>query len=151
MVGIEADDPEIRTMSAGRDDYFISTDSDLLDLDFICRALAGSYWAQDRPRPVIEDSLRKSLCFGVYDASSRNQVGFARVVTDGATFSWLCDVVIDEKHRKKGLGKFLVAAVMADPRIRDTMFLLGTRDAHGLYERHGFARLEMMKRKPPQK
>jgi GNAT superfamily N-acetyltransferase len=135
-------------MSAGRDDYFISTAEDLLDLDFICRALSGSYWAQERPRSVIEASLRKSLCFGVYDASSQRQVGFARVVTDGATFSWLCDVVIDEKHRKKGLGKFLMAAVMADPRIRDTMFLLGTRDAHGLYEKYGFARLEMMRRKP---
>jgi GNAT superfamily N-acetyltransferase len=138
-------------MSAGRDDYFISAEADLLDLDFICRALAGSYWAQDRPRSVIADSLRKSLCFGVYEASRRTQVGFARVVTDGATFSWLCDVIIDEKHRKKGLGKFLMAAVLADPRIRDTMFLLGTRDAHGLYERYGFARLEMMKRKPPPK
>jgi GNAT superfamily N-acetyltransferase len=136
-------------MSAGRDDYFISTDEDLLDLDFICRALAGSYWAEDRPRAVIEDSLRKSLCFGVYEVPGRGQVGFARVVTDGATFSWLCDVIIDGKHRKKGLGKFLMAAVMADPRIRDTMFLLGTRDAHGLYEKYGFVRLEMMRRKPP--
>ncbi len=138
-------------MSEGRDDYFISTDADLLDLDFICRALAGSYWAKDRPRAVIADSLRKSLCFGVYEASGRSQVGLARVVTDGATFSWLCDVIIDLKHRKKGLGKFLMASVLADPRIRDTMFLLGTRDAHGLYEKYGFARLEMMKRKPPQK
>jgi GNAT superfamily N-acetyltransferase len=137
-------------MSAGRDDYFISTDDDLLDLDFICRALAGSYWAQDRPRAVIRASLRKSLCFGVYEASRGKQVGLARVVTDGATFSWLCDVVIDEKHRRKGLGKFLMATVMADPRIRHTMFLLGTRDAHGLYEKYGFARLEMMRRKPPQ-
>jgi GNAT superfamily N-acetyltransferase len=138
-------------MSAGRDDYFISTDDDLLDLGFICRALAGSYWAQKRPRSVIRASLQKSLCFGVYEVAKQKQVGLARVVTDGATFSWLCDVIIDEKHRKKGLGKFLMAAVMADPRIRHTMFLLGTRDAHGLYEKYGFARLEMMRRMPPQK
>ena len=134
-----------------RDDYFVSTSAELIDLDFVCAALAGSYWAKDRPRTVIEESLKGSLCFGVYESPGGSQVGLARVVTDGATFSWLCDVVIDEGHRGKGLGKFLVAAVLGDPRVRGTTFLLGTRDAHGLYERFGFVRHENMRRPSPGK
>ena len=133
-------------MSPGNKDHFISTEAALLDLDFICAALAGSYWARDRPRAVIERSIGSSLCFGLYEKEGRRQVGFARVVTDGATFSWLCDVVIDERHRNMGLGKFLVASVVAHPSVSGTTCHLGTRDAHGLYERFGFARSEQMKR-----
>jgi len=128
--------------------HLVSTDAGLLDLDFICAALAGSYWAQDRPRPVVEQSIRNSLCFGLYEKLSRRQVGFARVVTDGATASWLCDVVIDGPHRNRGLGKFLVSCVVAHPHVGATMCLLRTRDAHGLYERFGFARAELMRRPP---
>jgi GNAT superfamily N-acetyltransferase len=133
-------------MSAGADDYLVSTGADRVDVDFVCAALAGSYWAQNRARDVIEASLRTSLCFGIYEKRGGRQVGFARVVTDGATFSWLCDVVIDPSHRKKGLGKLLVSSVVGHPSLKGTMFLLGTRDAHGLYEKYGFARLEMMRR-----
>jgi GNAT superfamily N-acetyltransferase len=136
-------------MTPGPDEYLVSTDAEKVDLDFVCAALGGSYWAQNRPRAVIEASLRSSLCFGVYEAASQRQVGFARVVTDGATFSWVCDVVIDEAHRKRGLGKRLMASVTGDPRLKGTMFLLGTRDAHGLYEKYGFVRTEMMRRMPP--
>jgi GNAT superfamily N-acetyltransferase len=84
----------------------------------------------------------------VYEKDSRRQLAFARIVTDGATMSWLCDVVVGEDHRGKGLGKLLMAAVSAHPGVSATMCLLGTRDAHGLYERHGFVRAEMMKRMP---
>jgi len=129
--------------------YFVSTDRGLLDLDFVCAALDGSYWAKGRPRGAVERSIASSLCFGVYEAASRRQVGFARVVTDGATFSWLCDVIVDGAHRGRGLGKLLVSSAVAHPDVRDTMWLLGTRDAHGLYERFGFARAEMMKRPSP--
>jgi GNAT superfamily N-acetyltransferase len=132
-----------------RDDYFVSTSEDLVDLEFVCAALAGSYWAQQRARAVVEASLKGSLCFGLYERPGGRQVGFARVVTDGATFSWLCDVIIDPGHRGKGLGKFLMASVLADERIKGTTFLLGTRDAHGLYERFGFVRWEMMRRPLP--
>jgi GNAT superfamily N-acetyltransferase len=148
MVRIEADDQENREMSVTLEDYVVSTSLDRVDLEFVCAALAGSYWAQNRPRAVIEASLRGSLCFGIYEKASRRQVGFARVVTDGATFSWLCDVVVDAGHRKKGLGKLLVSSALAHPSVRGTMFLLGTRDAHGLYERFGFARAEMMRKAP---
>jgi len=126
--------------------HLVSTDAGLLDVDFICAALAGSYWAQNRPRTVIEKSIGNSLCFGLYEKRSRKQVGFARVVTDGATASWLCDVVVDGPHRNRGLGRFLVSCVIAHPDVSSTMCLLGTRDAHGLYERFGFARAELMRR-----
>lgn len=134
-----------------RDDYFVSASPELVNLDFVCAALEGSYWAQGRPRAVVEESLRGSVCFGVYESPGGRQVGLARVVTDGATFSWLCDVIIDKGHRGKGLGKFLMAAVLGDPRLRETTFLLGTRDAHGLYEKFGFVRHEMMRRYSPGK
>jgi GNAT superfamily N-acetyltransferase len=136
-------------MTSGRDDYSVSTAADLIDLDFVCSALGKTYWAQSRTRSVIEDSLKGSLCFGLYQNPGGRQVGLARVVTDGATFSWLCDVVIDEAHRGNGLGKFLMESVLGDPRLKGTTFLLGTRDAHGLYEKFGFARSEMMRRVSP--
>jgi GNAT superfamily N-acetyltransferase len=135
--------------ATARGDYFVSTSPELIDLEFVCAALGGSYWAQSRPRSVIEASLKASLCFGVYERPGGGQVGFARVVTDGATFSWLCDVVVDKGHRGKGLSKLLVAAVVGHPRLTGTMFMLGTRDAHGLYERFGFYRSEMMRLMPP--
>jgi GNAT superfamily N-acetyltransferase len=133
-------------MSPENEHYVVSTDAALLDLDFICASLAGSYWAQNRPRAVIEKSIRNSLCFGIYERQSRRQVGFARIVTDGATISWLGDVVVDERHRKRGLGKLLVSSVVAHPQVSGTACLLATRDAHGLYEKFGFVRSELMKR-----
>ncbi len=131
-----------------RDGYAISTDRALLDLDFVCRELNGTYWAEHRPRVVIQRSIRRSLCFGMYLKSPRQQVGFARVVTDGATFSWICDVVIASEHRRKGLGKWLMACVTAHPGVKNALSILGTRDAHGLYEKFGFVRAEMMRRVP---
>lgn len=136
-------------MSGAGDDYVISTSAERLDVDFVCRALASSYWARHRTREVILASIRASLCFGLYEREGGAQVGFGRVVTDGATFSWLCDVVIDEAHRGRGLGKLLVAAATGHPGLEATTFMLGTRDAHGLYERFGFVRSEMMRRAPP--
>jgi GNAT superfamily N-acetyltransferase len=126
--------------------YLVSTAPGLLDLDFICAALRGSYWAGNRTRAVVRKSIRNSLCFGIYERRGARQVAFARVVTDGATFSWLCDVVVDEKERGKGLGKLLLSSMLAHPRVRHTRCVLGTRDAHGLYEKFGFVRFEMMRR-----
>ena len=90
---------------------------------------------------MVRHSLDHSLCFGLYEKS--RQVGFARVVTDRATFAWLCDVFILEEYRGRGLSKWLVECVMAHPALQGLRrFLLATRDAHGLYARHGFTPLE---------
>jgi GNAT superfamily N-acetyltransferase len=136
-------------MPAPTGDYFVSTAPRLLDLDFVCAALRGSYWAASRTRPVIRKSIRNSLCFGIYTRKGKRQVAFARMVTDESTFSWLCDVIVDEKERGKGLGKLLMSSVLAHPRVRHTRIILGTRDAHGLYEKYGFVRHELMRRPAP--
>lgn len=127
-------------------EYVINADPTLLDREYIVRSLQGTYWATARARDVILASLDASLCFGVYQAPGHAQVGFARVVTDGATFSWLCDVFIDPAHRGRGLGKRLVRAVLSEPRVARTRVYLATQDAHTLYEPFGFERREVMRR-----
>ena len=135
-------------MPSANSTYLVSTAQGRLDLDFVCAALAGSYWAKSRPRPVIRKSVRNSLCFGVYERRGGRQVAFARVVTDRATVCWICDVVVDEGERGKGIGKLLMATVSGHPVVRRGLCILATRDAHGLYEKFGFAREEMMTRRP---
>ncbi len=130
-------------------DFEISSDPNRLDFEFIVRSLQTTYWAERRPRDVIVASFQSSLAFGVYVAGTGEQVGVARIVTDGVTFSWLCDVFVAPAHRGHGLGKRLVAAVVEHPRVRNTRILLATRDAHGLYEQFGFVRRETMRRPSP--
>ena len=131
------------------DAFFVSTDRALLDVETVCRLLADTYWAGTRSREVIVRSLGVSVCFGLYRASDRRLVGFTRVVTDHATVSWVCDVVVDPEFRGRGLGTQMMAAVVEHPCIRDVRSILATRDAHGLYEKFGYRRHEMMRR-PPQ-
>jgi GNAT superfamily N-acetyltransferase len=123
---------------ARRGDFFISTDPGLLDVPLIHDFLANrSYWATGRPLEVVRRSLDHSLCFGLYERG--RQVGFVRVVTDRATFAWLCDVFVLEAYRGRGLSKWLLVCVLGHPALRGLRrVLLGTRDAHGLYERYGF-------------
>jgi GNAT superfamily N-acetyltransferase len=120
-----------------RDGYTISTDRSRLDLEAIHAYLSGeSYWAEGRSREVVERSAENSLCFGLYHGAK--MVAFARVVTDYATFAWLCDVFVLETQRGKGLGKWLIETVVAHPGLHGLkLFILATRDAHGLYERYG--------------
>ncbi len=120
-----------------RERFLLSTDKALLDIDAIHAYLSQrSYWARERPREVVESSIEHSLCFGLYEGE--RLVGFARVVTDYATFGWLCDLFILESHRGLGLGKWLVACIIAHPALRKIRrLLLATRDAHGLYRRYG--------------
>ncbi|MCD4671573.1 MAG: GNAT family N-acetyltransferase [Anaerolineaceae bacterium] len=112
--------------------------------------LSRSYWAADRPKEVIAASLENSLCFGMF-APDGAQVGFARAVTDFATMYWLADVFILEEHRGKALGKWLVECIVHAPQLEKLSGILATRDAHGLYARHGFAAPEnpksMMRKK----
>lgn len=119
--------------------FTVSTDPVRLDVGFIHRELSQSYWAAGIPRAIVEKSLRYSLCFGAYAAGSGAQVGFARVVSDHATFAFIGDVVITEAWRGRSVGKALMEAIMAHPELQNLRrYCLGTRDAHGLYEKYGF-------------
>jgi GNAT superfamily N-acetyltransferase len=124
-----------------RGDFTISTDPALLDLPLIHDFLANrSYWASGRPLEVVRVCLNNSLCFGLHE--QQRQVGLARVVTDQATFAWLCDVFVLEDYRGRGLGTWLIECVLSHPALQGVRrFLLGTRDAHGLYQRYGFTPL----------
>jgi GNAT superfamily N-acetyltransferase len=99
----------------------VSTDPAELDTDWLVPAISErAYWALGRSRATIEASIRGSLCFGAYDdADGGRQVGFARVVTDEATYGWVCDVFVDETARGRGIGSALMAAIVADPRLAD--------------------------------
>jgi N-acetylglutamate synthase-like GNAT family acetyltransferase len=124
---------------AGR--FLISTDRAKLDVDVIHRFLTRSYWAEGIPRETVARAIENSLCFGVYNDGE--QVGFARVISDFATFAYLADVFILEPYRERGLGKELIATVMAHPELQGLRrWSLGTRDAHGLYAQFGFTPLE---------
>jgi GNAT superfamily N-acetyltransferase len=126
------------------DAYTISDDRRRLDLAAICALLATTYWAGDRPRDLIEKSIRHSVCFGLFHGG--RQVGFARAVTDHATFTWVCDVIIDPAHRGRGLGKWLMQCLLDHPDLQTVSHQLRTEDAHGLYQRFGFKRVDAMRR-----
>jgi GNAT superfamily N-acetyltransferase len=116
----------------------ISTDPADLDIDWIHAALSErAYWALGRSREAVVASIDRSICFGAY--LGRRQVGFARVVTDGVTFGWVCDVFVDEARRGRGIGGRLIEAIVDDPRLLDVRRLvLASRDAADLYRRGGF-------------
>lgn len=117
--------------------YFVSTDPARLDLDVIHGFLTRSYWSEGIPREVVAQSMKHSLCFGVFDGNQ--QIGFARVITDYTTFAYLADVFIIESHRGKGLSKFLMECIVTHPQLQGLRrWVLGTRDAHGLYAQYGF-------------
>jgi GNAT superfamily N-acetyltransferase len=125
-------------MEASREGYEISTDPRRLDRDAIWAFLTESYWARGIPRDLLERAIGRSLSFGLY-APDGSQAGYARVVTDGATFAWIGDLFVVEAHRRRGLGKWLVETVLAHPDLSDPRkVVLATADAHGLYRRFGF-------------
>jgi GNAT superfamily N-acetyltransferase len=125
----------------GRGTYTISDDPSRLDLAAVQAYLRRSYWAANIPLDVVRRAADHSLCFGVYagDALDAPQIGFARVVTDRATFAYLADVYILEEHRGQKLSVWLVEVILAHPDLQGLRrWMLATRDAHGLYERFGF-------------
>lgn len=118
--------------------YRISSDQQELDIQLIHDFISHSYWGDGIPRAVLEKALGNSLCFGVFMGSGA-QVGFARVMTDRATFAYLADVFILEAHRRKGLAKLLMAHIAAHPDLQGLRrMMLATRDAHDLYAACGF-------------
>ena len=117
--------------------YEVSDDKSRLDTDIIHSYLTESYWSPGVPRSIVERAIQESLCFGVYLGA--DQVGFARVVTDKATFAYLADVFVLEPHRGRGLSKILMAYISSHPELQGLRrFMLATKDAHGLYAQFGF-------------
>ena len=129
-----------------KDTLLISDDPDRLDFAFIVTSLQQTYWAKDRPTDTIIESWQYSTCFGVYDGDT--SIGFARAVTDYVTFSWIADVFIHPAYRGRGIAKWMMQCILEHPDIKDTKQILATRDAHGLYEKVGFVRREMLHRNP---
>ncbi len=136
-------------MSEPSSRYVVSPDKSLLDVGAIYAFLSTCYWSPGIARERVERAIANSLCYGAYDTRTPRlggvdgrfaQVGFARVVTDRASFAYLCDVYVLEPHRGGGVGKLLMQTIMAEPAIRGVRcFCLKTRDAHGLYQQFGFA------------
>jgi GNAT superfamily N-acetyltransferase len=121
-----------------RGDVLVSTDRSRLDIDLVHTVLGSTYWAANIPREVVVRSIENSLAFGIYEGG--RQVGFARVITDLATYGYLADVFIVEECRGRGLGDWLVESIVRHPQLQGLRrFALFTRDAASLYERHGFS------------
>jgi len=130
-------------MSQG--EFTVSTDPARLDLDAVHAALSQQYWSAGIPKETVARALRGSLCFGLYAAegAGERQIGLARVITDAATFAYLCDVYVLPEFRGRGLGKLLMRAVMEHPELQGLRrFSLVTADAHGLYRSFGFTEIE---------
>jgi GNAT superfamily N-acetyltransferase len=120
-----------------RGDFVVSDDPARLDKATVVAFITGSYWAEGIPQATMQRAIAHSLCFGLYEGDK--QLGFARVVTDRATFGYLCDVFVEESHRGEGLGQWLVECVLEHPELQGLRRLsLMTRDAHTLYQRFGF-------------
>ena len=129
--------------------YELTDEAARLDLDAVTALLKSTYWAADRSRSVMERSVQNSLCFGLFHESV--QVGFARVVTDFATVGYLCDVVIADGHRGKGVGKLMLNCILEHPQLKGCRIDLFTKDAQEFYRGLGFGphRYTNMVRYPP--
>lgn len=135
-----ADGQKQGIVEARQDTFLISTDPARLDTGAIHAYLTRSYWAAGIPLATVERCIEGAICFGVYDGGA--QIGFARVITDRATFAYLADVYVLESHQGRGLAKWLMGVIMAHPDLQGLRrFSLATRDAHGLYAQFGFTPL----------
>jgi GNAT superfamily N-acetyltransferase len=122
-------------------DFTVSTDRTLIDLDVVHGFLTECYWAKGIPREVVARSIENSLCFGLY--TQGKQIGFARVISDYATYAYIGDVFVLEPFRGRGLGKWLMECIMQHPRLQGLRrWSLVTRDAHALYAQLGFTPLK---------
>ena len=136
----------MKTYEVQQNNFCISTDKSKLDINIIHNYLCNeSYWAKNIPVQIVQQSIEGSCCFGLYvtENSNTKQIGFARVITDCATFGYLADVFILESYRGKGLSKWLMQTIMDCPDLQGLRgWMLATKDAHALYEKFGFAMLE---------
>lgn len=133
------------TVQWQRGEYTISTDKSRLDIGVIHGFLDGSYWAAGRSVETILRSIEHSVPFGVYKGDQL--VGFARVITDYATFAWIADVFVLESHRGQGLSKWLMETIIAHPELQGfRRWVLATKDAHELYRKFGFSELKLPER-----
>ena len=127
-------------IEAIQENFMVSTDKSKLDLSVIHAFLTKSYWATNIPFEIVKKSIENSLCFGVYD--NGKQIGFARVISDYATFAYLADVFVLPENRGNGLSKFLMQTIKTHPELQNLRrWMLATKDAHKLYEKFGFTRL----------
>lgn len=128
-----------------KDDFSISTDKTKIDVAMVHRFLSHSYWSQNIPFDVVQQSINGSLCFSVFQ--QEKQIGFARVITDEASFAYLCDVFINEDFRGRGLSKWLLEIILSYPTLQGLRrFMLATKDAHDLYKKAGFVPLTFTER-----
>ncbi len=120
-----------------KNNFIISTNKNLLQIDVIHNFLQTSYWASNRSKEKTLKTIKNSICFGVYE--NEKQIGFARVVIDCAVIAYVCDVFILEEFRGKGLSKWLMQSILEHPELQDLRrWILATKDAHGLYQQFGF-------------
>ena len=120
-----------------KDEFVISTDPRRVQLDRVHAFLTACYWAKGIPRDTVQRSIENSLCFGIYKGDE--QLGFARVISDFATFAYIGDVYVLEPYRGRGLSKWLMQCIVEHPALQDLRrWTLATRDAHGLYAKFGF-------------
>ena len=120
-------------------EYEFSTESARMQMDVIHGFLSGSYWSPGIRRDIVERAVQQSLVIGAFEQSTGRQVAFARVITDFATFAYLCDVFVLEPHRGRGVSKRMMEILLNDPRLQTLRrWCLATKDAHGLYRQFGF-------------
>lgn len=129
-----------------RDEFMITDDPKRVNPEIVAGLLARTYWGQKRPRHVVEKLIPKSYCFSLL--RNEEPIGFARVVSDFTVFSWLSDLVIEERYRGKGLGRWFLECILNHPELSKTQFVLQTTHAHGLYERYGFRGSEKIMTRP---
>ena len=128
-----------------KDKFYISTEKEKMDIDLIHSFLTRSYWAEGISKEIIRRSIEGALCFGVFE--NEKQVGFARMITDRATFAYLADVFIIDEYRGLGLSKWLMEVIMSYPDLQGLRrMMLATRDAHELYKKFGFTQLNNVDR-----
>ncbi|MGG3643161.1 GNAT family N-acetyltransferase [Bacillus gobiensis] len=131
-------------MNWTKDDFIVSDDTALINIDVVSQLLSKTYWASNRTKETITQSINNSITFGTYHKGK--QIAFARVVTDKSVFSWILDVVVDESYRGNGLGQWLIQCILEHPEIKHTAFALATSDAHDFYKKFKFQENKCMTR-----